>query len=157
MLKFLCGAITSIVLVAGLPHGSLASETIAVDREFALKREIEIDVTPSGIVLQFNSPINAVNLSHLGEIVFQGVDGELCELSTSCTAETAPTMLLLKKIPKIDFPDLEPTTDGTAMLYVDTASGLYRFELTPKSQKPEYTKVEINDEPMSPLFESKKP
>lgn len=146
----------SITLFIGSAADSVfAKETLQIDRKYGLARKVVIDVTPSGIVLNFNSEINSVNLSHLGKIVFHGVDGELCKIETECSSESTPTMLLLRKIPSIDFPDQQPNADGTAMLYVNTTSGLYRFELIPKDDKPEYTKVEIIDDPLPPLLESR--
>lgn len=140
----------------GLTNSVLAKETLKVDREFALARKIIIDVTPSGMVLDFDSEIGSVDLSHLGQIIFRGINGKLCPVETNCSTESAPpTMLLLRKIPSIDFPDQQPNADGTAMLFVNTTDGLYRFELIPTNKKPEYTKVEIIDDPLPPLLKSR--
>ena len=75
-----------------------AAETLRVDREWALNRLIKVEVTQMGIVVDFGSPISAVNLSHMGQIVFQGFDGILCKIPSQCPANSAPTMLLLRKI-----------------------------------------------------------
>ena len=155
MLKKTLCLLIFFVSMGGLADSASAQETLKVDRVFGLARKIVIDVTPSGIALDFNSEINSVNLSHLGEITFNGLDGELCKAESSCSAESAPTILLLRKIPHINFPDQQPNADGTAMLFVNTSSGLYRFELIPKNEKPEYTKVEIINDPLPPLFNNK--
>lgn len=154
MLKNLCCAI---LLFSAFTNSASAKETIKVNRQFALEREIPITVTPSGIVLNFGSQISSADLSHLGEISVVGIDGQICNTtSMKCTEESAPTMLLLEKIPTIKFDDQEPTVDGTAMLYVNTTNGLYRFEITPDDNKPEYTEVEIIDDPLEPLLEGQK-
>lgn len=131
-----------------------AAETLRVDREWALNRLIKVEVTQMGIVVDFGSPISAVNLSHMGQIVFQGFDGILCKIPSQCPANSAPTMLLLRKIPPIDFKNQQPSVDGSALLFVNTRSGVYRIEFQPVSKKPKYTKVEIINEPLTPLFQS---
>lgn len=134
----------------------IKAETLKVDREFALEREIEVDVTQMGIVIDFGSTISSVNLSHMGQIVFQGFDGVLCKIPSQCPADSAPTMLLVRKIPDIEFKTQLPSVDGTSMLFVNTASGVYRLEFTPVSKKPRYTKVEIKDDPLPPLFNARR-
>lgn len=134
----------------------IKAETLKVDREFALEREIEVDVTQMGIVIDFGSTISSVNLSHMGQIVFQGFDGVLCKIPSQCPADSAPTMLLVRKIPDIEFKTQLPSVDGTSMLFVNTASGVYRLEFTPVSKKPRYTKVEINNDPLPPLFNARR-
>lgn len=144
-------ALGSLTFILSAPVG--ANETFKVDREYATARAVELAVTPSGVAIDFNSVINAVNLVHLGEIVFNGLDGVLCQSTVDCPEEAIPpTMLLLRKIPPIDFPDQQSNSDGTTMLYVNTEDGLYRFELEPQNQKPRYTKVEIVSDPLPPLF-----
>ena len=155
MLKKAFCLLIYIILSITFPNSIFAQETLKVDREFGLARKIVIDVTPSGIVLDFDSEINSVDLSHLGEIVFYGLDGELCKVKTDCSTQAAPTMLLLRKIPFIKFPDQQANADGTAMLFVNTTSGLYRFELVPKKEKPKYTKVEIIDDSLPPLLDNR--
>ena len=132
------------------------AETLKVDREFALAREIEVDVTQMGIVIDFNSTISSVNLSHMGQIVFQGFDGVLCKIPSQCPANSAPTMLLVRKIPDIEFKTQLPSVDGTAMLFVNTDSGVYRLEFNPVSKKPKYTMVEIKNDPLPPLFNARR-
>ena len=134
----------------------IKAETLKVDREFALEREIEVDVTQMGIVIDFGSTISSVNLSHMGQIVFQGFDGVLCKIPSQCPADSAPTMLLVRKIPDIEFKTQLPSVDGISMLFVNTASGVYRLEFTPVSKKPRYTKVEIKDDPLPPLFNARR-
>lgn len=133
---------------------STTAETLKVDRAFALEREIVVDVTQIGIVIDFNSVVSSVNLSHLGQIVFQGFDGVLCKVPSQCPADSAPTMLIVRKIPDIEFKTQLPSVDGTAMLFVNTDTGVYRLEFNPVSKKPRYTKVEIEDKPLPPLFKA---
>ena len=132
------------------------AETLKVDRKFALEREIVVDVTQIGIVVDFGSTISSVNLSHMGQIIFQGFDGVLCKIPSQCPADSAPTMLLVRKIPDIEFKTQLPSVDGTAMLFVNTDSGVYRLEFKPVSKKPKYTKVEIKDDPLPPLFNARR-
>ena len=153
----------TVLLFYAFTNSALARETIKVDREFGLERKVPIVVTPSGIVLHFDSKITSTDLTHLGDISFVGVDGQVCNSTATatmttmkCTIESAPTMLLLRKIPHIEFENQEPTVDGTAMLYVNTMNGLYRFEITPDDSKPEYTEVEIIDDPLPPFLEGQK-
>ena len=132
------------------------AETLKVDRKFALLREIVVDVTQIGIVVDFGSTISSVNLSHMGQIIFQGFDGVLCKIPSQCPADSAPTMLLVRKIPDIEFKTQLPSVDGTAMLFVNTDSGVYRLEFKPVSKKPKYTKVEIKDDPLPPLLNARR-
>lgn len=133
---------------------SVMAETLKVDRSFALERQIKVDVTQIGIIIDFNSVVSSVNLSHLGQIVFQGFDGVLCKMPSQCPKDSAPTMLIVRKIPDIEFKTQLPSVDGTAMLFVNTDTGVYRLEFNPVSKKPKYTKVEINDNPLPPLFKA---
>ncbi|MGB5633854.1 MAG: hypothetical protein WBM86_13900 [Waterburya sp.] len=146
-------AATSVWLSSG---NIVKAETLKVDRKFALLREIVVDVTQIGIVVDFGSTISSVNLSHMGQIIFQGFDGVLCKIPSQCPANSAPTMLLVRKIPDIEFKTQLPSVDGTAMLFVNTDSGVYRLEFKPVSKKPKYTKVEIKDDPLPPLFNARR-
>lgn len=139
-------------LLLSTAQSAVASETLKVDREFAINRSVELDVTPNGVVIDLGSKINSVNLTHMGEITFQGLDGALCKGVEQCPENSSPTMLLLKKIPSINFPQQQNNPDRSSMLYVNTSSGMYRFELTPKSTKPRYTKVEIDFDSVEPLL-----
>ena len=134
----------------------IKAETLKVDRKFALEREIVVDVTQIGIVVDFGSTISSVNLSHMGQIIFQGFDGVLCKIPSQCPANSAPTMLIVRKIPDIEFKTQLPSVDGTAMLFLNTDSGVYRLEFNPVSKKPRYTKVEIRDDPLPPLFNARR-
>ena len=157
--KSLFKKLTFVLAVTSVWFGSTkvtSAETLKVDREFALAREIEVDVTQMGIVINFNSTISSVNLSHMGQIVFQGFDGVLCKIPSQCPANSAPTMLLVRKIPDIEFKTQLPSVDGTAMLFVNTDSGVYRLEFNPVSKKPKYTMVEIKNDPLPPLFNARR-
>ena len=131
---------------------SVKAETLKIDREFALERAIEVDVTQLGMVISFNSTVSSVNLSHQGQIIFRGFDGVLCRASVECPKNSAPTMLLVRLIPEIEFDSQLPSVDGDAMLFVNTSSGVYRLKFNPVSKNPKYTKVEIEDKPLPPLF-----
>ncbi len=56
----------------------MAKDTLTVPQEFALQRVIKVDVTLMGLVLDMGSPISSVNLSHLNDVIFTGMDGVLC-------------------------------------------------------------------------------
>lgn len=159
MFKTLLFKTISAALVAAslglISSQAVNAETLKVDRGFALERAIKVDVTQMGIVVDFDSPISSVNLSHMGKIVFQGFDGVLCKASTQCPKNSAPTMLLVRLIPEIKFDSQLPSVDGNAMLFVNTASGVYRVEFNPISRKPDYTMVEIKHNPLPPLFSAK--
>jgi hypothetical protein len=93
------------------------------------------------------SPISSVNLSHMSDVVFTGMNGVLCDAKTTeCPDSPRPTKLLVRKIPPIKFKDQLPSKDGTRMLFVSTESGLYRFQLKPISASPDYTQVLIEQE-----------
>ena len=127
-------------------------DTITIDYNWATNRVIELDVTPMGVVLDFgNSPISAVDLSHLREIIFRGMDGVLCPPQAECPDGAPPTKLLLRKISPIPFENEKPSPDGTTMLYVSTASGIYRFQLQPVEKLNNYTKVNIETAPETAL------
>ncbi len=154
LFKKLTFAVATTLVWFGSRSTTLA-ETLKVDREFAKERLIKVDVTQMGIVIDFGSTISSVNLSHMGQIVFQGFDGVLCKTPSQCPANSAPTMLLVRKIPTIEFTTQLPSVDGTSMLFVNTDSGVYRIEFNPVSKKPKYTLVEIKDNPLPPLFNAR--
>ena len=129
-----------------------AGDIIKIDRLNARSRTIQLEVTPMGLALDLGSPISAVNISHKSNIVFSGMDGVLCLSKANCGEQNPPTILFVRKIPKIDFKDEEAMANGTSMLYVDTESGMYRFEFKPINKKPQYTKVEIEQEIVTPLL-----
>jgi len=132
---------------------AMAKDTLTVPQEFALQRVIKVDVTPMGLVLDMGSPISSVNLSHLNDVIFTGMDGVLCDAKTTeCPDSSRPTKLLVRRIPPIQFKDQLPSKDGTRMLFVSTESGLYRFRLKPISESPDYTKVEIQPEFSTSVF-----
>ena len=139
--------LSSVLLAFSLLFASppaLAKETITIDQKFARERVIKVEVTPMGLVLDFgNSSISSVDISHMKEIIFRGLDGVLCNPQADCSEGPPPTKLLLRKIKPIDFKDQEPSPDGTYMLFVLTDSGIYRFLLMPMSTLPKYTKIEI--------------
>ena len=130
---------------------ALAGDLLSVDRESALERTTEIEVTPQGVMIDLDSPISSVNISHKSEIVYQGVDGNLCFSRADCGDAPPPTILFVRKIPKIEFKDEEPMSDRTSMLYIKTQAGMFRFELNPLNKKPQYTEIQIK-EPLAPLF-----
>lgn len=122
----------------------LANDTVIVPQNFARSRVVKLEVTPMGLVLNVGTPIRSVNLSHLKDIVFVGLDGALCDAQTDCPQDAqAPTQLLLRKIPPIPFKNQQPSPSGEAMLFVMTNQGLYRFQLKPVNKTPNYTEVEI--------------
>ncbi len=134
----------SIACMAAAP--AMAADTLNVPQEFALQREVKVDVTPMGLVLDLGSPIDSVNLSHMSNVVFTGMNGVLCDAKAQCPDAPRPTKLLVRKIPPIKFKDQLPSTDGTRMLFVSTKSGLYRFRLKPLNTSPNYTEVLIKSE-----------
>ncbi len=71
--------------------------------------------------------------------------------ASQCRGGSPPTILFVRKIPKINFKDEEPMVGGYSLLYVDTESGMYRFEIKPVNQTPKYTKVEIQNS-VTPLL-----
>jgi len=132
---------------------AFANDTITVPQDFARVRVVKLDVTPMGLVLDLNSPINSVNLSHLRDIVFVGLDGALCDAQTDCPQDAQPpTQLLLRKIPPIPFKNQQPSPSGEAMLFVMTNQGLYRFQLKPVNKTPSYTEVEIAPDRQNSTF-----
>lgn len=133
-----------------LPPTAIARDLIRIDRLNAQEQVVELDVTPLGLVIDFGSQISSVKLTHKTNIFYQGMDGALCQGSSNCSG-SVPTILFVQKIPEIEFKDEEPVSGGYSLLYVDTASGLYRFKFKPVNKNPEYTKVEIQ-EAISPLF-----
>ncbi len=135
----------SIACVSAAP--AMAADTLNVPQAFALQRVIKVDVTQLGLVLDLGSPIDSVNLSHMNNVVFTGLDGVLCDAKTTeCPDAPRPTKLLVRKIPPIKFKDQLPSSDGTRMLFVSTKQGVYRFRLKPVSGSPTYTKVLIQSE-----------
>lgn len=145
IIKQLAIALIGLTLI---PPRVWANETVSVPIDFAQTRVLKMDVTPLGVVLNINSPIASVNLSDMSNIVFLGLDGALCAPGVDCPEGRAPTMLLLRKIPKIHFENQSTSPDGTSMLVVVTQSGdLYRFQLKPVSKTPEYTEIVIENEP----------
>lgn len=140
----------SLLIAGGLATPAVAQEsrdTIPVPQNYALERVIEVDVTPMGLVLDLGAPVKSATLSHMSDVVFVGLDGVLCDAKAECSEATRPTQLLLKQIPPISFKHQLPSSDGTRMFFVNTDSGLYRFQLKPSPKpstaKAPYTKVEI--------------
>ena len=76
----------------------------------------------------------------------------LCPVKAVCGEEPPPTKLFVRKIPSINFPDEEANEEQSSLLFVDTESGMYRFQFNPVNQKPPYTKIEIQHTLISPLF-----
>lgn len=134
----------SLACISAAP--AIAGDTITVPQDFALQRVIKVDVTQMGLVLDLGSPISSVNLSHMNDVIFTGMDGALCDAKTECPDSPRPTKLLIRKIPPIKFKDQLPSSDGTRMLFVSTESGLYRFWIKPVSASPDYTQVSIQSE-----------
>lgn len=126
-----------------MPPSALANDTVQVPADYARQRVIKLDVTQMGLVLDLGSPITSVNLSHMSNIVFTGLDGALCDATAACPDTQAPTKLLLRHIQPIGFKGQLPSTDGTRMLFVSTQAGVYRFQLKPVSKTPAYTLVQI--------------
>ncbi len=129
-----------------------AGDIIKIDRLNAQSRTIQLDVTPMGLAIDLGSPISAVNISHKSQLVFSGMDGVLCPSKANCGEQNPPTILFVRKIPTIDFKDEEAMPNGTSLLFVDTESGMYRFEFKPVNKTPQYTKVEIQEEAVTPLL-----
>lgn len=138
------------LVIAGLTTTpAIADDTVEVPQSYALKRVIEVEVTPMGLVLNLNSPVTSANLSHMSDVVFTGLDGVLCVSTTQCTDAQAPTTLLLRRIPPLKFKNQLPSTDGTRMLFITTKEGLYRFRIKPDTS-PDYTLIEVHhDAPAS--------
>ena len=141
-LKLLAASVIASVVITPI---ALAKDIIRIDRLNAQERVVEIDVTPMGVVIDFGSPISSVVISHRSNIVYHGMDGTLCLESSRCRGGSPPTILFVRKIPKINFKDEEPMVGGYSLLYVDTESGMYRFQMKPVNQTPKYTKVEIQN------------
>ena len=152
---------SSLILALGLslfPVDSevRAGETLVVDRDFALERHIDVEVTPSGVVLDIGSAVTSVKLPHLKNINVNGFDGCLGTPYNPCGEEVPPpTKLFLQKNTPIDFPEQIDNPGGVTILYVNTAENFtYRYRLTPTNGKPKHTLVEIVDNPVEPLFDS---
>ncbi len=135
-----------------LSFAETASDIIRIDQLNAQERLVELDVTPSGLIIDFGSQISSLKLTHKSNISYHGMDGVLCQGSNNNNCDgRIPTILFLEKIPRINFKDEEPLPGNYSFLYVDTASGMYRFKLKPVTKNPEYTKVEIENT-VKPLF-----
>ena len=140
------------LMTPAIAQGTNTIDTINIGYDWAINRVTELDVTSKGVVINFgNSPISAVDLIHLREITFRGMDGVLCPPQAECSDGSPPTKLLLKKIPPIPFENEKPSPDGTTMLYVSTASGIYRFRLRPVEKENSYTQVNIETAPKTAL------
>lgn len=122
---------------------TIGGDTVIIPQDFALKRVVDLEVTQMGLVLDLGSPITSVNLSHMSNVVFTGLDGALCDHTANCPDTNPPTTLLLRRIPPIQFKNALPSPDGTRMLFVSTSSGLYRFRLKPVTGNPKHTSVQI--------------
>lgn len=129
---------------------AVAVDTITIPQEFAQQRVVNVKVTQMGLVLDLGSPVKSVNLSHLSDVVFIGLDGVLCDTRAECSESQPPTKLLLRRIPPIQFKQQLASPDGSRMLFVSTGSGLYRFRIHTESTPPDYTLVIIqSDDPAS--------
>lgn len=134
---------TATPAIAQFGPSGIAGDTITVPQEFARQRVVEVEVTQMGLVLDLGGPITSVNLSHMSDVVFTGLDGVLCDAKAECSEAQPPTKLLLRRIPAIKFKQQLPSPDGTRLLFVSTASGVYRFGIKPKTTAPDYTLVVI--------------
>lgn len=129
-------------------------QTQIVDRDFAIHRHIEIEVTPSGVVLDIGSVVTSVRLPHQKDITVSGFNGCLGTVYNPCEEDAIPpTKLYLQKNEPIEFPEQIENPGGITMLYVNTEENLtYRYTLIPTNNKPKVTLVEIVDDPIEPLF-----
>ncbi len=150
-MKLVSVLIACTISLCGVSPLAVAGDIIKIDRSLAKEKTIQLEVTPMGLAIDLGSPISAVNISHKSQIVFSGLDGVLCLSKANCGEQNPPTILFVRKIPKIDFKDEEAMANGTSMLFVDTESGMYRFEFKPVNKEPQYTKVEIQ-EAVTPLL-----
>lgn len=135
---------SSFVIVGLIAAPAIARDAIQVPQDYALKQEVEIEVTPIGLVLDIHSPITSAYLSHMSDVVFIGLDGVLCDPKAECPEDAPqPTTLLLRRIPPITFRNQLPSADGKRMLFITTKEGLhYRFRIKPATS-PDYTLIEI--------------
>jgi hypothetical protein len=140
-----------------LPQSVKAGDTVTVPQDFARDRVLKLDVTPMGLVIDLNSEISSVQISHMRNVVYRGIDGVLCDVRSDCPDGPRPTTLFLRKIAPINFKDEEPSPDGTSLLFVTTERGLYRFQLKPVRKTPDYTQIQIDPDspsvPPNPLLE----
>ncbi len=150
-MKLVSVLIACTISLCGVSPLAVAGDIIKIDRSLAKEKTIQLEVTPMGLAIDLGSPISAVNISHKSQIVFSGLDGVLCLSKANCGEQNPPTILFVRKIPKIDFKDEEAMANGTSLLFVDTESGMYRFEFKPVNKEPQYTKVEIQ-EAVTPLL-----
>lgn len=132
--------------------GDVEGDSLVYDVSYANRHEIHINVTPSGLVINPNSKIISVNLTHKDQLALSGVDGQICIEGRECDlALPSPTKLFVRKIPPIKFEDQEPSVDGTSLLYLTTSSGnVYRFRIKPDNGKSKYTLVSVTDKSNSP-------
>ena len=142
--------LTSLAISSINLPSAIASDIIRIDQLNAQERVVELDVTPFGLAIDFGTKISSVTISHRSNIVYRGMDGALCRGNSGCSS-SAPTILFVRKIPKINFKDEEAVSGNYSFLYVDTASGMYRFKFKPINKNPQYTKVEI-ESTVKPLF-----
>lgn len=136
-------AAVAVSLSFASPPSAQASDTIQVPQNYAKERVVKIDVTQMGLVLDLGSPISSVDLSHMSDVIFRGLDGALCDKSAECPDTPPPTKLFLRRIPPIKFKHVLPSPDGTRMLFVNTSAGLYRFQIKPVTGAPKYTSVKV--------------
>lgn len=141
-------AVSSIALtqeVKNLPNScKLVEDTLKCNQSNALRKAVDLDVTPMGLVIDFGSQISSVSISHKSHIVYSGFDGALCARNSQCN-EPPPTKLNVRKIPEIKEMDEESMPQNRSLLSVDTESGLYQFKFKPVTGNPQYTKVEIGN------------
>ena len=142
--------LTSLAISSITCQTAIANDIIRIDQLNAQERVVELDVTPFGLAIDFGTKISSVTISHRSNIVYRGMDGALCRGNAGCSS-SAPTILFVRKIPKINFKDEEAVSGNYSFLYVDTASGMYRFKFKPINKNPQYTKVEIGNS-VKPLF-----
>ncbi len=142
--------LTSLAFSSITCQTAIANDIIRIDQLNAQERVVELDVTPFGLAIDFGTQISSVTISHRSNIVYRGMDGTLCSGDSRCSG-SPPTILFVRKIPKINFKDEQAVSGNYSFLYVDTASGMYRFKFKPVNKNPQYTKVEIENT-VQPLF-----
>lgn len=155
MKKLLCVAtiVTSITLInTSLPAKATSTRTVyAEDIE---STDISLKIWRGyGLTINFQGTGETIKQVWLGDMTRFSItsNGNLCSKNQSDCEGSPATVLFLRQIKPIQFPNMTSSADGATQITILTDQKQYQFKLIAASGQPQYTSLMIKPQSEKPL------
>lgn len=151
MKRFL-GLATSLVVLSIFPARAISTRTIYVQDIDSVSISLKV-FKGYGLTINFMPTGETIKQVWLGDPTRYSFtsNGNLCAKNQSDCEGSPATVIFLRQIKPITFPNMTSSADGSTQITIITDQRQYQFKLIAASGQPEYTSLAIKPETEKPL------